>query len=87
MRGCLKQIPHTYRKGDYITLKKAGILWKLAISQEGPYNVIKHNNNGSILIEKHLQTSTCQCNKSCSILLQDGNSYYEQKLNDNNFTI
>ena len=46
------RIPHTYRKGDYITLKKPGILWKLAIPREGPYKVMKHNNNGSILIEK-----------------------------------
>ena len=47
-----KQIPHTYRKGDYITLKKPGILQKLVIPREGPYKVTKHNNNGSILIEK-----------------------------------
>ena len=40
------------RKGDYITLKKPSILRKLAIPQEGPYKVMKHNNNGSILIEK-----------------------------------
>ena len=47
-----KQIPHTYRRGDYITLKKPGILQKLVIPREGPYKVMKHNNNGSILIEK-----------------------------------
>ena len=47
-----KRIPHTYKKGDYITLKKPGILWKLAIPREGPYKVMKHNNNGLILIEK-----------------------------------
>ena len=47
-----KRIPHTYRKGDYITLKKPGILRKLAIPRAGPYKVMKHNNNGSILIEK-----------------------------------
>ena len=41
-----KRIPHTYRKGDSITLKK------LAIPREGPYKVTKHNNNGSILTEK-----------------------------------
>ena len=44
--------PHTYRKGDFITLKKPGILRKLAISREGPCKVMKHNNTGSILIEK-----------------------------------
>ena len=32
-----KQIPHTSRKGDYITLKKPGILRKLAIPREGSY--------------------------------------------------
>ena len=42
----------TYKKGDYITLKKPGILRKLAIPCEGPYKVMKHNNNGLILIEK-----------------------------------
>ena len=47
-----KRIPHTYKKGDYITLKKPGILRKLTIPREGPYKVMKHNNNGSILIEK-----------------------------------
>ena len=47
-----KQIPHTYHKGDYITQKKPGILRKIAIPCEGPYKVMKHNNNGSILIEK-----------------------------------
>ena len=51
-RDNLKQIPHTYRKSDYITLKKPSILRKLAIPCEGPYKVMKHNNNGSILIEK-----------------------------------
>ena len=34
-------------------LKKPGILCKLAIPREGPYKVVRHNNNnGSILIEK-----------------------------------
>ena len=51
-RENLKRIPHTYGKGDYITLKKPGILRKLTIPREGPYKVMKHNNNGSILIEK-----------------------------------
>ena len=52
-----KQIPHTYRKGDYITLKKPGILQKLAIPREGPYEVMKHNNKGSILLKKCQQKS------------------------------
>ena len=51
-RKNLERILHIYRKGEYITLKKPGILQKLAIPREGPYKVMKHNNNGSILIEK-----------------------------------
>ena len=47
-----KRVPHTYGKGDFITLKKLGILHKLAIPWEGPYKVMKHNNNGSIIIGK-----------------------------------
>ena len=47
-----KRVPHTYHRGDYITLKKPGILRKLAIPREGPYKVVRHNNNGSILIER-----------------------------------
>ena len=46
------RIPHTYCKGDYITIKKPGILRKLVIPREGLYKIMKHNNNGSILIEK-----------------------------------
>ena len=53
-RDNLKQIPHTYLRGDYITLKKPSTLQKLVIPQKGPYTykVTKHNNNGSIWIEK-----------------------------------
>ena len=52
-RENLKQIPHIYRNGDYIALKKPGILQKLAIPHEGPsFKVMKRNNNGPILIEK-----------------------------------
>ena len=47
-----KQIPHTFSRGNYIIPKKPGILQKLAIPREGPYKVMKHNNDGSILIEK-----------------------------------
>ena len=51
-KNIAKQIPHTYRRGGYINIKKPGILRKLAIPRAGPYKVIKHNNNRSILIEK-----------------------------------
>ena len=47
-----KRIPYTYQTGDYITLKKPGILQKLAIPREGPCKIMKHNTNGSILIGK-----------------------------------
>ena len=43
-----KQIPHTYLRGDYITLKKPSIIQKLAIPGKGSYKVMKHNNNKSI---------------------------------------
>ena len=45
------------KKGEYITLKKPNILQKLAIPREGPYKVIKHNHNGSILLKKCQQKS------------------------------
>ena len=72
-----KQISHKYRKGDYVTLKKLGILRQLALPREGPsYKVMimKHNNNGSILIEKaptNIKNVNIRRVKSCSILLQD----------------
>ena len=46
-----KRVPHTYEKGDLVTLKKPGILRTLAIPRKGPYKVIKHHSNGSITIE------------------------------------
>ena len=39
-------------QNDFITLKKPGIIRKLAIPRKGPYKVVKDNKNGSILIEK-----------------------------------
>ena len=47
-----KGIPHIYKKGDYVTLQKPGILQHLAIPREEPFKVMKHNNNGSIVIAK-----------------------------------
>ena len=53
MQGNIQnKIPHNYRKGDYITIKKPCILQKLALPREEPFKVMKHNNNGSVLIEK-----------------------------------
>ena len=45
-RESSKRTPHTYKRGDYITLKKPGILQKLATPREGSYKVMRHNNNG-----------------------------------------
>ena len=58
------KVPHTYHRGDYITLKKPGILCNLAIPREGPYKVVQHNNNGSILIEK-VPTNIKNVNVQC----------------------
>ena len=46
------RVNHNYQQGDFTTLKKPGILCKLAIPREGPFKVVRHNNNGSVLIEK-----------------------------------
>ena len=47
-----KQINHTFQKGDWILIKKPGIIHKLAVPGLGPYKVIKHHNNGTITYEK-----------------------------------
>ena len=47
-----KRIPHTYKKGDLVTLEKTGIIRTLTLPRQGPYKVIKHHENGSITIEK-----------------------------------
>lgn len=52
-RKSSKQMPHTYAKGYYITLKKLGIIRKMTIPRNGTYKVVKYNNNnnGSLLID------------------------------------
>ena len=47
-----KRINHTYKYGDWITIKKTGILCKLEVLRLGPYKVIKHHSNGTITYEK-----------------------------------
>ena len=47
-----KRINHTYKEGDWILIKKPGIIRKLAVPRLGPYKVLKHHNNGTITYEK-----------------------------------
>ena len=44
-----KRILHTYKKGNMITLRKPGAIFRtLALPRRGPYKVLKHHENGSI---------------------------------------
>ena len=45
------QINHTYSPGDWILIKKPGIICKLSIPYYGPYKVVRHNENGTITYE------------------------------------
>ena len=51
LRENAKRIYHTYQKGDWITVKRPGIIRKLSIPREGPFQVIKHHNNGTVSYE------------------------------------
>ena len=51
LRENAKRIDHTYQKGDWITVKRPGIIRKLSIPREGPFQVIKHHNNGTVSYE------------------------------------
>ena len=46
-----KRIPHTYAAGDLVTVKRPGIIPKLALLQMGPYKVIQHHDNGTVTIQ------------------------------------
>ena len=82
-RENLRRVPHKYYRGDYITLKKPGILRKLAIPCEGPYKVMRHNNNGSILIEKAPTNIKMLMYEELLHTIARVNSYQKQKLDDN----
>ena len=41
-----------YSPGDWITVEKPGILRKLCVPRDGPYQVIKHHDNGMVTFEK-----------------------------------
>ena len=45
------QINHTYSPGDWILIKKPGIICKLSIPYLGQYKVMRHNENGTITYE------------------------------------
>ena len=47
-----KRYNHHFSPGDWITITKPDILRKLCVPKEGPYQVIKHHDNGMITYEK-----------------------------------
>ena len=47
-----KRIPHTYKVGDEVSLKRPGILPKMSLRREGPHKVIKAYDNGTVRIRK-----------------------------------
>ena len=47
-----KRVDYKYQKGDWITIRKPGILRKLSVPKAGPYKVVKHNTNGTLAYEK-----------------------------------
>ena len=47
-----KRLDYKYQKGDWITIKKPGILRKLTVPKLGPFKVVKHNDNGTLTYEK-----------------------------------
>ena len=47
-----KRIHRQYKKGDWLTIQKPGILRKLSVPRLGPYKVLKHHTNGDITYEK-----------------------------------
>ena len=51
LRENAKRTDHTCQKGDWITVKRPGIIRKLSIPREGPFQVIKHHNNGTVSYE------------------------------------
>ena len=47
-----KRTIHHYNPGDWISIRKPGIIPKLSVPKQGPYKVIKHHENGMITYEK-----------------------------------
>lgn len=52
MRENLKRLPHEYAAGDLVTLERPGIIPKLSLLREGPYQAIQPHENGTITIQK-----------------------------------
>ena len=47
-----KRIDYQYKKGDWITVKRPGIIRKLCVPNEGPFQVVKHHSNGTVTYER-----------------------------------
>ena len=47
-----KRIGYQYKKGDWVTVKRPGIIRKLCVSNEGPLQVAKHHSNGAVAYER-----------------------------------
>ena len=47
-----KRIHRQYKKGDWITIQKPGILRKLSVPRLGPYKILKHHTNGDLTYQK-----------------------------------
>ena len=47
-----KRTDHKHEKGDWITVKRPGTIRKLSVPKEGPFQVVKHHDNGTITFEK-----------------------------------
>ena len=47
-----KRAEHTCQKGGWATAKRPGITRKLCVPKEGPFQVIKHHDNGTATYEK-----------------------------------
>ena len=50
------RIPHDYKIGEKVLLRKEGILRKLSAPREGPYKVTKVYNNGTVALQKGVVT-------------------------------
>ena len=47
-----KRLDHKHQKGDWITIRKPGMLRKLTVPKLGPFKVVKHDTNGTLTCEK-----------------------------------
>ena len=47
-----KRAEHTYQKGGWATVKRPGAARKLCAPKEGPFQVAKHHDNGTVTYER-----------------------------------